>query len=187
VLASAAPGDDRPDVAGIPGLSGARHSGFHLAVPAVAGEVIVVAGRRADGTLLPLEGATNGVSTVVPGTEVLVDGATVPVGDATAGSVEQAERVAVPPGVRAARMPRPGRPADWNWLRVRAAEPLAAGSYSVGDPAGAGPIRFRILSDARRSIDVMVGACNQWYADEGGVEVVGYPAEGPVPTVELIG
>jgi len=83
-------------------------------------------------------------------------------------------------------MPRPGDATDWRRLRFVAPSTLAPGAYSVGDPAGAGPLQFRLLADSRRSVDLMVGACNQWYSDDGGVEVVGYPAEGPVPRVELV-
>ena len=175
VLASAVPGEARPDVADLPGLSGAESSGFHLAAPVTAGDEVTIAGRRADGTLVPLDGVSNGVATVRPGTEVLVRGSLVPVAATSVGMVEQVEQVDVPARQRAARLTRPGPATDWNWLRLRAPRDLAAGRYTVGTPAGDGPIRFRLLSDARRSVDVMVGACNQWY-DESDVMVVSYPA-----------
>ncbi|MGZ4735425.1 MAG: hypothetical protein ACXV8R_07460 [Acidimicrobiia bacterium] len=185
VLASAVPGDDRPDVASLPGRSGALHSGFHLAVPVAAGEDVVVAGRRADGTLLPLDLASHLVGTVTAGTAVRVGRSQVPVASGTGGSVEQGERLGIPAGTSAARLVRPGPPAGWNWLRLRSPDALAAGSYTMGTPAGSGHIQFRIVSDSRRSIDVMVGACVQWY-DDNPTTVLSYPASGPAPTVELI-
>ncbi len=186
VLASVVPGDSRPDVAELPGLADARHSGFRLAAPVTAGEVVTVAGRRADGTLLPLDGTFDGISTVAPGTEVRVGDADEHVDAGVGGTMEIAKRKAVPDGLRAVRMPRPGRATDWRWLSLTSARPLAPGAYNVGEPAGAGPIQFRLLADDRRSIDLMVGACNQWYSGDGGVEVLAYPAGGPVPRVELV-
>jgi hypothetical protein len=186
VLASVVPGSSRPDVASLPGLANALHSGFRLVAPVAEGEVVTVAGRRADGTLLRLDGTFDGISTVEPDTEVRVGDADAHVDAAGGGTVEDAQRAAVPVGVRAARMPRPGRATDWRWLSLTADRRLAPGSYNLGDPAGAGPIQFRLLGDDRLSIDLMVGACNQWYSDDGGVEVLGYPAEGPVPRVELV-
>jgi hypothetical protein len=186
VLASSAPGDPRPDVAARPGLSGSLHSGFRLDAPVAAGESLVIAARRADGTLLPLDGTSGGVGTVASGTDVAVGDTASPVDAASGGRVESVGRTEVPAGQQAARLPRPGKPTDWQWLRFAGGRPLVAGAYAVGDPAGAGPIRFR-LTEPRGSVDLMVGACNQWYADGGGVEVVGYPADGPVPSVELVG
>ena len=71
-------------------------------------------------------------------------------------------------------------------MRVQAASGLAPGRYTVGPPAGNGPIRFRIVRRGRHRLDVMVGACNQWY-DGQGATVLSFPAGGPVPSVELIG
>jgi hypothetical protein len=187
VLASTVPGNARPDVAELPGFEDARHSGFVLSAPVAEGEVVTVAGRRTDGTLLPLDATSDLVMTVEPGTDVSIGGTAVPVDATIGGTVELVESTPVPLGVRAARMPRPGEATDWRWLRFVAPSTLAPGAYSVGDPAGAGPIQFRLLADSRRSVDLMVGACNQWYSEDGGVEVVGYPAEGPVPRVELFG
>ena len=91
-----------------------------------------------------------------------------------------------PSGTAAARTTRPGQ-RRLELVAARAPQDLAAGGYTVGTPAGDGPILFRlVITDARRSLDVMVGACNQWY-DETDVMVVGYPARRSRSRVELLG
>ena len=120
VLAWVAPGENRPDVAGLPGLAESEHSGFHLAAPVTATETLTVAGRRADGTLVPLDGVSKGVATVTPGTEVQVRDRIVPVAGTSVGMVEKVAHVDLPLWQVASRMTRPGRPTDWNWLRLRA-------------------------------------------------------------------
>lgn len=184
VIGSAVPGDVRPDIAGLPGHADALHAGFRLNVPVASGESFVIAARGDDGVLSPLGGLSGDIDTVVPGSSRRLRGRVATVGSREAGAIEKITTSSVPDGVRAVRFIRPGTSTDWNWLELRSPTPLSAGSYSVGVPAGAGPIRFRVVGDGQRSLDVMVGACNQWYTSSD-VEVISFPDDGPNPTVGL--